>query len=80
MSMKYINLEYAGMIVFDKGQKHSDMARKFPHDTVLSAGFVESSSDELSFSCFGESTSLDKQSDADDGETLQRRLSIYSML
>jgi hypothetical protein len=76
--MKYIRLDYAGFIVFDKSQKHSDMAKKFPHDTVLSAGFVESWSEEFSISCQGESESLHIKSDENDSAMLTRRLSAYS--
>ena len=76
--MKYINLEYAGYIIFDKTQKHSDMAKKFPNDNVLSAGFIEVAAEEDCIACYGESTSLKKESKPDDSKYLERRLSIYS--
>jgi len=77
--MKYIQLEYAGYIIFDKSQKHSDMAKKFPYDKVLSAGFVDSSAENFSMDCYGESQSLNiKADDKWDSDALTRRLSVYS--
>lgn len=76
--MKYIYLDYAGFVIFDKSQNHSDMAKKFPNDTVLSAGFVESWSEEFSIQCEGESESLHISSKKGDSEMLTRRLSAYN--
>jgi len=77
--MKYIKFDYAGFIIFDKSQKHSEIAKKFPNDTVLSAGFVEMSLDTADqVGCYGESTSLNKKSEKGDREMLFRRLSLYA--
>ena len=79
MSMKYIQLDYAGYIIFDKGQKHSDVAKKYPSDTVLSAGFVEIyGEDKEVISCRGESSSLNVKSKEIDSEIMFRRLSVYN--
>ena len=77
--MKYIKFEYAGFVVFDKSQKHSDVAEKYPNDTVLSAGFVEMGIDQaIQIGCYGESTSLNKKAEKGDAEKLFRRLSLYA--
>ena len=78
--MKYIHLDLAGFIVFDRGVKHCDMADKFPHDTVLSAGFVESWTEDLEIICRGESQSLNKESNKDDSRMLTSRISGYYSL
>ena len=70
--MKYIRLENAGYIIFDQGQKHDDIARMFPTDNVLSAGFIGLQED--SVRCFGESQSLNKKSDPEDKTYIRRRL------
>ena len=76
--MKYIQLEYAGYIIFDKSQKHSDMAKKFPLDKVISAGFINLNIEgKEHIQCHGESTSLGIKSDPYDEDMLFRRLSIY---
>ena len=77
--MKYIHLEYAGYVIFDKAQKHSDIASKFPKDNVLSAGFVNLNIEgEEQVQCHGESTSLRKSVDKEDEKWIYRRLSIYA--
>lgn len=77
--MKYIKFDYAGFVVFDKAQKHSAIASKYPHDTVLSAGFVDMAmEDKGDVSCQGESTSLNVKSQPIDSNLLWRKLSVYN--
>jgi hypothetical protein len=76
--MKYIHLELAGYILFEQGQKHSTMAKRFPTDTVISAGFVEGAIDKDQITCCGESSSLNKSSKPQDSDYVYRRLSIYA--
>ena len=76
--MKYIRLEYAGYIIFDQSQKHSDVAKKYPTDKVISAGFLNLMiEDKDKIQCYGESTSLNKSVEKIDEDMLFRRLSIY---
>ncbi len=74
--MKYIQLEYAGFVVFDKSQNHAVMAKKFPSDNVLSAGFVGVIVEEDSVLCEGNSQSLNKSSKEKDSKYLHRKLSV----
>ena len=77
--MKYIQFDYAGFVVFERAQKHSAIAKKFPHDTVLSAGFVDMAlGDKEDVSCQGESMSLNVKSKPIDSQRLWRKISIYS--
>ena len=75
--MKYMQLEYAGYIIFDQSQKHSDMAKKFPNDKVKSAGFVSGVIEPNQINCHGESNSLRISSKEIDSEMIGRRLSVY---
>ena len=68
--MKYINLEKAGFVIFEESQKHSNIAKKFPKDTVLSAGFVIFTDIESHLKVYGESISLGKKCDPDDESSL----------
>ena len=68
--MKYIRLDYAGFILFNEALKHSDMVKKFPHDKVISAGFVYGTFEEGDFACQGNSMSLGISAHKDDTEGL----------
>ena len=76
--MKYIQFEYAGYVIFEQAQKHSDIAKKFQMDNVLSAGFVSGVIEEDQISCHGESQSLRKSAKPNDCKYIYRKLSIYS--
>lgn len=59
---------------------HDDMARKFPYDEVVSAGFVKAyvEGDEVSFGAYGESVTLKIKSDVNkDSDYIRRRMSPY---
>jgi hypothetical protein len=73
--MKYIRFEYAGFVIFEEDQKHSDIALKFPNDTILSAGFVKIAFEEDQIGVYGESASLSKACNPDDGKALYHKLS-----
>lgn len=76
--MKYIQLEYAGYILFEQSQSHEGIANKFPNDTVISAGFVSQydvKSDQVS--CFGESQTLILSPAPGDSDFIHRRLTSY---
>jgi len=75
--MKYIRFELAGFVVFEEGQKHSDIVKKFPNDKVISAGFVNLMIDKDQVQCHGESQSLNSRPDKEDDMWLWRRL-IYA--
>lgn len=76
--MKYINFKYAGFVIFEQSQNHSDIAEKFPMDEVESAGFVSMSLDEDQVGCHGDSMTLKTKPAPSDASMLYRRLSIYS--
>lgn len=75
--MKYIQLKYAGFIVFDQQTKHKEMRSKFPNDTLISAGFVSGTMEKDQIWCEGESASLGRGFDENDSDSLHRRISIY---
>lgn len=75
--MKYIRLDYAGFVIFEESQKHSDIAKLYPNDTVLSAGFVRGVLEDGQIDCSGESTSLNKKADEEDSDDLKRKISSY---
>jgi len=76
--MKYIRFELAGLVVFEEGQEHSIIAKKFPNDKIISAGFVNLMIDEDQVQCYGESLSLNSSPNKEDNKRLWRRLSIYA--
>lgn len=75
--MKYVRLDYAGLVIFDKSQKHSDVANKFPNDRVISAGFINMDVTSAHVNCYGESQTLHKSSrEQEDADMFNRRFSI----
>jgi hypothetical protein len=74
--MKYIRFEFAGFIIFEKTLNHSDIAKKFPDDKIISAGFMGLMIDEDQVQCYGESQSLNSGPNKKDNMWLWRRLSI----
>lgn len=75
--MKYIRFRDAGFVVFEQHQQHSDVAKKFPSDEVLSAGQVNLTCEPDQIGCYGDSVTLKTSAKDGDTDTLYRRLSIY---
>ena len=73
--MKYIHLEFTGIILFSKNQNHKDMAARFPDEKVLSAGHVKSF-DGTTVKCFGESMTLGISADDLDTMVVNRMLEL----
>lgn len=78
MSMKYINFENAGIVVFPSHNNHKDIAEKFKNDKVISAGFVSMHIEDKNDVCtHGESFTLNVSSNKSDSNYLFRMLSLY---
>jgi len=77
MYMKYVRFKYAGFVLVEAHRKHSDLAKLFPNDEVISAGQVNVTCNVDQISCYGESTSIKISSKTKDSADLYRRLGIY---
>ncbi len=64
--MKYIRFEHTGFVIFQRDINHNDMAKNFPNDTPISAGFVNKN-----LQVYGESESLKLKSDPSDSIYLE---------
>lgn len=71
--MKYIRFEHAGFVIFEDTQSHKDIAKNFPEDKPMSAGFV-SYCEWMGPACHGNSMGLSLSCDSKDTEWLRRSL------
>lgn len=73
--MKYIIFEDRFVVIFLGTVNHSDMARKFPMKTPVSAGSVHLHEGDLSVG--GDSHTLKLASRPEDKELIERQLNYY---
>lgn len=68
--MSFIRFEFAGMVLFAPDQTFMSVARRYPNDNVMSAGYVTVGLDGK-HRCYGEAMSVNGKAGPEDTQIIQ---------